>query len=465
MENFDVVIIGGGPGGYVCAVRSAQSGLKTALVEQKDLGGVCLNLGCIPSKALLRNAELAHLLRTNAHSYGIQMDNLSLDYGAAFKRSRQVSQRLTKGVGFLMKKHCVSVFNGRGTLSGPTEVQVALADGSIQALNASNIVLATGAHPTVVPGMEPDGEKILDYSHAILLEQLPKSALIIGGGAIGVEFATIWSAYGVEVHLVEMLPHILPAEDDEAAAELTKALTKRGVKVYAGTKVLSVEKTADGTRASLVNEAGELSLETQLTLVAVGFKPNSGGLGLEGLGAALDQRGFVIVDGQMRTNIPGVRAIGDVTGKLLLAHAASGMGILCAESIAGLPTRELDYRMIPRATYSQPQVASFGYTEAQAAQAGFSVRVGKFPFQANGKALGYGEYAGYVKLIVNAENEALLGASIVGPDAAELLPELTLAQANGLPVSAIAANIHAHPTLSEAVMEAAEAAEGRAIHI
>jgi dihydrolipoamide dehydrogenase len=465
MENFDVVIIGGGPGGYVCAVRSAQSGLKTALVEQKDLGGVCLNLGCIPSKALLRNAELAHLLRTNALSYGIQMDNLSLDYGAAFKRSRQVSQRLTKGVGFLMKKHCVSVFNGRGALSGPTEVQVALADGSTQALNANNIVLATGAHPTAVPGMQPDGEKILDYSHAILLEQLPKSALIIGGGAIGVEFATIWSAYGVEVHLVEMLPHILPAEDDEAAAELTKALTKRGVKVYAGTKVLSVEKTADGTRASLVNEAGELSLETQLTLVAVGFKPNSGGLGLEGLGAALDQRGFVIVDGQMRTNIPGLRAIGDVTGKLLLAHSASGMGILCAESIAGLPTRELDYRMIPRATYSQPQVASFGYTEAQAAQAGFSVRVGKFPFQANGKALGYGEYAGYVKLIVNAENETLLGASIVGPDAAELLPELTLAQANGLPVSAIAANIHAHPTLSEAVMEAAEAAEGRAIHI
>jgi len=465
MENFDVVVVGAGPGGYVSAVRAAQLGFKAALVEQKDLGGVCLNIGCIPSKALLRNAELAYLLRTNAHSYGIQMDNLSLDYSAAFKRSRQVSQRLTKGVGFLMKKHGISVFNGRGSLLSPTEVQVEAGDGSSQTLGAKHVILATGAHPAVVPGMEPDGDKILDYSHAIMLEQLPKSALIIGGGAIGVEFATIWSAYGVEVHLVEMLPHILPAEDDEAAAELTKALGKRGVKVYAGTKVLAVEKIEGGTRVSLANDAGEQSVETELTLVAVGFKPNSRDLGLERLGVTLDPRGFVMVDGQMRTNVPGVRAIGDLTGKLLLAHTASTMGILCAESIAGLPTRELDYRMIPRATYSQPQVASFGYTEAQAIQAGFSVKVGKFPFQANGKALGYGEYGGYVKLIANAANGLLLGASIVGPDAAELLPELTLAQANGLPVSAIAENIHAHPTLSEAVLEAAEAAEGHAIHI
>jgi dihydrolipoamide dehydrogenase len=269
----------------------------------------------------------------------------------------------------------------------------------------------------------------------------------------------------VEVHLVEMLPHILPAEDEEAAAELTKAFARRGVKVHAGTKVLGVEKIDRGTRLSLSNEVGEQSVETDLTLVAVGFKPNSSDLGLEALGVGLDQRGFVVVDGQMRTNVPGVRAIGDLTGKLLLAHTASTMGILCAESIAGLPTRELDYRMIPRATYSQPQVASFGYSEAQAVQAGFSVKLGKFPFQANGKALGYGEYGGYVKLIANPENDVLLGASIVGPDAAELLPELTLAQANGLPVSAIAANIHAHPTLNEAVMEAAEAVEGHAIHI
>jgi len=393
------------------------------------------------------------------------VDNLSLDYGAAYKRSRQVSQRLTKGVGFLMKKHGISVYSGRGFLLSPSEVRVDASDGGSQTLSAKNIILATGAHPVVVPGMEPDGEKILDYAHAIMLEKLPKSALIIGGGAIGVEFATIWSAYGTDVHLVEMLPHILPAEDDEAAAELTKAFAKRGVQVHAGTKVVSVEKNESGTRVMLVNEVGEQSVDTELTLVAVGFKPNSKDLGLEQLGVQLDQRGFVTVDGQMRTNVPGIRAIGDLTGKLLLAHTASTMGTICAESIAGLPTRELDYRMIPRATYSQPQVASFGYSEAQAVQAGFQVRVGKFPFQANGKALGYGEYGGYVKLITNAEDGQILGASIVGPDAAELLPELTLAQANKLPASAIAANIHAHPTLSEAVLEAAEAALGHAIHI
>jgi len=393
------------------------------------------------------------------------VDNLSLDYGAAYKRSRQVSQRLTKGVGFLMKKHGISVYSGRGFLLSPSEVRVDASDGGSQTLSAKNIILATGAHPVVVPGMEPDGEKILDYAHAIMLEKLPKSALIIGGGAIGVEFATIWSAYGTDVHLVEMLPHILPAEDDEAAAELTKAFAKRGVQVHAGTKVVSVEKNESGTRVMLVNEVGEQSVDTELTLVAVGFKPNSKDLGLEQLGVQLDQRGFVTVDGQMRTTVPGIRAIGDLTGKLLLAHTASTMGTICAESIAGLPTRELDYRMIPRATYSQPQVASFGYSEAQAVQAGFQVRVGKFPFQANGKALGYGEYGGYVKLITNAEDGQILGASIVGPDAAELLPELTLAQANKLPASAIAANIHAHPTLSEAVLEAAEAALGHAIHI
>ena len=465
MENFDVVVIGGGPGGYVSAIRAAQLGLKTALVEQKALGGVCLNLGCIPSKALLRNAELAYLLRVNASAFGIAMDNLRLDYGAAYKRSRQVSQRLTKGVAFLMKSRDISVYYGRGFLLSPREVRVDASDGSSQTIAAKNIVLATGAHPVVVPGMEPDGEKILDYVHAILLEKLPKSALIIGGGAIGVEFATIWSAYGTEVHLVEMLPHILPAEDEEAAAELTKAFAKRGVKIYAGTKVLALEKTETGTRAKLAAESGELSLETDLTLVAVGFRPNSKDLGLQQLGVQLDQRGFVVVDGSMRTNIPGIRAIGDLTGKLLLAHTASSMRIICAENIAGLPVRELDYRMIPRATYSQPQVASFGYTEAQAVQAGFKVRAGKFPFQANGKALGYGEYGGYAKLITNEENGEILGASIVGPDAAELLPELILAQANRLPISAIAQSVHAHPTLSEVVMEAAEAALGHAIHL
>jgi len=313
--------------------------------------------------------------------------------------------------------------------------------------------------------MEPDGEKILDYEDAILLQQLPKSAVIIGAGAVGVEFATVWSAYGVEVHIVEMLPHILPAEDDEAAAELSKAFRKRGVKIHAGTKVQSVQKTENGVEVQIAGEKGEEKITAETVLVAVGFKPNSSNIGLENVGVAVDQRGFVQIDDSMATNIPGIRAIGDVTGKLLLAHTASTMGIICAEVIGGLPARKLDYRMIPRATYTQPQVASFGYTEKQAQEAGYNVRTGKFPFMANGKALGYGETAGYIKLVVNEDNNQLLGASLVGPEVSELLPELTLAQANGLTVEAIAQNIHAHPTLSEVLMEAAEAAEGHAVHL
>ena len=465
METFDVVVIGSGPGGYVSAIRAAQLGLKVAIVERKALGGVCLNIGCIPSKALLRNAELVYFMRTQSADFGIQAENLTFDYSAAYKRSRQTSERLTKGVSFLLKKNNITVVEGHGEIANPGEVLVRTVDGRMQTLSTRNVVLATGAHPTVIPGMEPDGEKILDYEDAILLQELPKSAVIIGAGAVGVEFATVWSAYGVEVHIVEMLPHILPAEDDEAAAELSKAFRKRGVKIHAGTKVQSVQKIENGVEVQIVGEKGEATLTAEAVLVAVGFKPNSTNIGLEKMGVAVDQRGFVQIDERMATNIPGIWAIGDVTGKLLLAHTASTMGIICAEVIAGLPARKLDYRMIPRATYTQPQVASFGYTEKQAQEAGFNVRTGKFPFMANGKALGYGESTGYIKIVIDENNNQLLGASLVGADVSELLPELTLAQANELPVEAIAQNIHAHPTLSEVLMEAAEAAVGHAIHL
>ena len=464
MKQFDVVVVGAGPGGYVSAIRAAQLGKKVAIVERKYMGGVCLNVGCIPSKALLRNAELANILRTEAKEFGIQAENLHLDYGAAFKRSRQVSERLTKGVDFLMKKNKIEVLRGSGQLSGPSKVTVQLAEGGSEELQAAHIILATGAQPVVIPGMEPDGEKILDYSHAIMLEALPESAVIIGGGAIGVEFATIWSGFGVQVDLVEMLPHLLPNEEEDAAAELTKAMGKRGVKVHAGTKVKSVTKNESGTEVVLEGEKGEERVQAAVTLVAVGFRPNSANLGLEALGVAMDRRGFVQVDERMATNVPGIWAIGDLTGKLLLAHAASAMGMRAAENIAGLPTRKLDYRMIPRAVYSTPQVASFGLTEAQAKEAGYQVKVGKFNFQANGKALGLGEYTGYAKIITDEKYGEVLGASVVGPEASELLPELTLAQANELTVTEIAGNIHAHPTLSEALMEAAEAAEGHSIH-
>ena len=465
METFDVVVIGSGPGGYVSAIRAAQLGLKVALVEQKALGGVCLNIGCIPSKALLRNAELVYLMRTQAAEFGIHAENVTFDYNAAYKRSRKTSERLTKGVSFLLKKNNITVVEGHGEIANPGEVLVRTVDGRMQTLSTRNVVLATGAHPTVIPGMEPDGEKILDYEDAILLQELPKSAVIIGAGAVGVEFATVWSAYGVEVHIVEMLPHILPAEDDEAVAELSKAFRKRGVKIHAGTKVQSVQKTENGVEVQIAVEKGEATLTAETVLVAVGFKPNSSNIGLEKVGVAVDPRGFVQIDERMATNIPGIWAIGDVTGKLLLAHTASTMGTICAEVIAGLPARKLDYRMIPRATYTQPQVASFGYTEKQAQEAGFNVRTGKFPFMANGKALGYGESTGYIKIVIDENNNQLLGASLVGADVSELLPELTLAQANELPVEAIAQNIHAHPTLSEVLMEAAEAAVGHAIHL
>ena len=465
MKQFDVVVVGAGPGGYVAAIRASQLGLKTAVIDKQWLGGVCLNVGCIPSKALLHNAEIAHTLLTKANDYGFSFDNLQLDYSAAFKRSRQASQRLTKGVAFLMKKNNIEVIEGTATLAGAGNIKVELKAGGEEEIEAKDIILATGAHATVIPGMEPDGEKLLDYVHAIMLEKLPKSAVVIGGGAIGVEFATIWSGYGVDVTIVEMLPHILPNEDEEAAAELVKAFRKRGVKVHAGTKVKSVTKTETGTSVLLEGEKGEETVEAEITLVAIGFKPNSQGIGLGEAGVQLDKRGFVEIDDRMATNVPGIWAIGDLTGKLLLAHTASAMGQICAENIAGQEERKLDYRMIPRAVFSDPQVASFGYTEAQAKEAGFDVKVGRFNFIANGKALGLDAGKGFVKVIIDEKYGELLGATLVGPEVSELLPELVLAQANELTVEEIARSVHIHPTLSEAIMEAAEAALGQAIHI
>ncbi|MDD3947991.1 MAG: dihydrolipoyl dehydrogenase [Anaerolineaceae bacterium] len=459
MKKFDVVVIGSGPGGYVAAINTAQMGLKTAIIEKKWIGGVCLNVGCIPSKSLLHNADLAHTLLNKSKEFGISFENLELDYSAAFQRSRQVSQRLSKGVNFLMKKNDIEVIEGEAKLTAPGKLKVALTAGGEEDVEAADIILATGAHATVIPGMEPDGEKILDYVHAIMLESLPKSAVIIGGGAIGVEFATIWSGYGVEVSLVEMLPHILPNEDEEAAAELTKALKKRGVKVHAGTKVKSVTKNDAGTSVLLESEKGEEAIEAEITLVAVGFKPSSHGLGLEEVGVEMDKRGFVQVDERMATSVPGIWAIGDVTGKLLLAHTASAMGAVCAANIAGLEAQKLDYRMIPRAVFSDPQVASFGYTEAEAKEAGFDVKVGRVNFIANGKAQGLGAGVGFAKIITDAKYGELLGAALVGPEVSELLPELVLAQANELTVTEIAHSVHIHPTLSEALMEAAQSME------
>jgi dihydrolipoamide dehydrogenase len=465
MAEYDVIVIGAGPGGYVCAIRAAQLGLKTAIVEKEFLGGICLNVGCIPSKALLKNADVAHTLRERGSEFGFQVEGLKLDYGAAVKRSRQVSDRLVKGVGFLMKKNKIDVYEGAATFVDARMLDVALKDGSKEQLTAKNIVVATGASAAMIPGVEADGERVLTYWEAILQESLPKSVVIIGAGAIGLEFATVWSAYGAEVTLVEMLPRIAPLEDEEVSKELARAFKKRGIKMLTGTKVEGIETLKTKVKVSVSGPDGEQVLDADQALVAIGFKPNSKGFGLEKTGAKLSERGFIEIDERMATNVPGLWAIGDVTGKLMLAHVASAMGIICAEHISGVESVTLDYRMMPRATYSSPQIASFGYTEAEAVEAGYEVKVGRFPFQANGKALGLGEGAGWVKLVTDAQYGEILGAHLVGPEVTELLPELTLAQMMELTPAEIARNVHAHPTLSEALMEAAHDAEGHAIQM
>ncbi len=464
-ENYDVVVIGAGPGGYVAAIRAAQLGQKTAIVDKEWLGGVCLNVGCIPSKSLLKNAEVAHTLRERGKEFGFSFENLKLDFGVAVKRSRQVSDRLVKGVGFLMKKNNITVHMGTAKLTAKDTVAVTDKDGKVIELKAKNIIVATGA-TTAVPGAwKVDGEKVVTYLEAILQEKLPKSVIVIGSGAIGVEFSTVWSSYGVEVTIVEMLPRLVPLEDEEVSHELDKAFKKRGIKSLLGHKVESVEATKTGVKVTVSAEGPTKVLEADQAMVAIGFRPNSKGLGLEEVGVKISERGFVEIDERMATNVPGIWAIGDVTGKLMLAHVGSAMGIVCAENIAGAETVKLDYEMMPRATYCQPQIASFGITEAQAKERGYTVKVGRFPFQANGKALGLGDYAGWVKIVVDEKYGEILGAHMIGPEVTELLPELTLAHMLELTPHEIARNIHAHPTLSEVLMEAAHGAEGQAIHI
>jgi len=465
MSDYDVVVIGAGPGGYVCAVRAAQLGLKPAVVEKQWRGGVCLNVGCIPSKALLKNADVAHTLRERGRELGFSFENLKLDYSVAVKRSRQVSDRLVKGVGFLMKKNNIDVHNGVAKITGRDMVQVTAQDGKTTDLKTKNIVIATGASVAVPPGWNIDGQKIVTYLEAILQEKLPKSAVVIGAGAIGVEFATVWNSYGVEVTVVEMLPRLVPLEDQEVSDELAKAFKKRKINVLTNHKVQSLEAIENGVKVVVAGEGGEKTIEAEQALVAIGFRPNGRGLGLEEIGVKLSERGAVEIDERMATNVPGIWAIGDVTAKLMLAHVGSAQGILCAENIAGVETTTLNYEMMPRATYCQPQVASFGLTEAQAKERGYELKVGRFPYQANGKALGLGEAAGWVKLITDAKYGEILGAHMIGPEVTELLPELTLAQMMELTAEEISRNVHAHPTLSEALMEAAHAAEGHSINI
>jgi dihydrolipoamide dehydrogenase len=464
-ESFDTIVLGAGPGGYVAAIRAAQLNQKTAIVDKQWLGGVCLNVGCIPSKSLLRNAEIAHTLRERGKEFGFSMDNLKLDYGVAFTRSRQNADRLAKGVGFLMKKNNITVFMGEAKFKNKNGMVVTDKDGKATELNFKNVIVATGATAAVPAAWKVDGKKVVTYLEAILQDHLPKSVIIIGSGAIGVEFATVWSSYGVDVTIVEMLPSLVPLEDEEVSKELKKAFDKRGIKSMVGTKVESVEATATGAKVKVSAGGKESTLEAEQALVAIGFRPNTKGIGLEEAGVKLNERGFIEINEKMQTSVPNFYAIGDVTGKLMLAHVASAMGIIAAENIAGAETITLDYEMMPRATYCQPQIASFGLTEAQAKERGYNVKIGRFPFQANGKALGLGDSAGWVKLVMDEKYGELLGAHMIGPEVTELLPELTLAHMMELTPHEIARNVHAHPSLSEALMEAAHAAQGMPISI
>ncbi|MBK7200297.1 dihydrolipoyl dehydrogenase [Candidatus Amarolinea dominans] len=467
--TYDVVVLGGGPGGYVAAIRASQLGQKTALIESEALGGVCLNWGCIPSKALLKNAEVVNTLQ-RGKEFGFAFENLTLDFTVAYQRSRQVSERLVKGIGSLMRKNKIDVFEGRGVLRSAGEIDVTLNKGGSEVVKAKHIILATGARARGLPGLELDGERIMGYRQAIVQQQAPKRALIVGAGPIGMEFAYVWRSYGAEVTVIEMLPQVLPLEDDEVSAEVAKAFKKMGVNVLTSTRTEGAERAGDGVtvRVKQVDSGAESSLEADLMLVATGVLPNSANIGLESVGVKVNRGGFVEVDEYLRTNVPGIYAIGDLTGKLALAHVASAQGIVAVEHIAGHETTPLSdekYTDMPRCTYCNPQVASLGLTEKQARAKGLEIKVGKFPFIANGKALGLGEREGFVKIIADARYGEILGAHLVGPEVTELLPELVLAKTWELTPEEIARSVHAHPTLSEVIMEASHGVFGAAIHM
>ncbi len=437
-----------------------------AVVEEKYWGGVCLNVGCIPSKALLRNAELAHLLTHEAKTFGIRIDGqVSFDYGEAFRRSRKVADGRVKGVHYLMKKNKIKEFDGRGTFVDPHTLQVTGYDGETRTIGFDHCIIATGATPKLLPGTRRTS-RVVTYEEQILAEDLPRSIVIAGAGAIGVEFAYVLHNYGVKVTIVEFLDRMTPLEDAEVSAELAKQYRRLGIDVLTSTRVEGIDESGPQVRVTVTAKDGtQKVLEADKVLQAIGFAPNVEGYGLEATGVRVTERGAIDVDGRCRTSVPHIYAIGDVTAKLMLAHAAEAMGVVAAETIAGAETMELDYTMIPRATYCQPQIASFGYTEAQARELGHDVKVAKFPFTANGKSHGLGDATGFVKLISDAKYGELLGGHLIGPDVTELLPELTLAQQWDLTVHEIARNVHAHPILGEAVKEAVHGLAGHMINM
>ena len=459
-SEYDVVVVGAGPGGYVAAIRAGQLGLKTAIVEREALGGVCLNWGCIPSKALLKNAEVVSYFH-RAEEFGLSFDNFKADYAAAVDRSRKVVDRNVRGVAYLLRKNKVDHITGEGRLTARGRVTVA-PDGTT--LNAKNVILATGSSPRTVPSLPIDGDKVISSRESIVLKDLPNSLVIVGAGAIGVEFAYLYHTYGVEVTLVEMLPRIVPTEDIEISQQLERSFSRSGINIMTGAGVTGLEHSADGLKVKVEKDGVEQAIPCDKVLVAIGVQPNSDGLGLEELGIETS-RWSIQIDDNMATNVPGVFAIGDVTGKMALAHVASAQGVAAVEHIAGRETQTLDYSLMPRATYCQPQIASFGLSEEEAREQRYEVKVGKFNVQANGKALAMGETEGMVKLVVDAKYGELLGGHMIGPEVTELLGELALTKLLEGTSLEMGWAVHPHPTISEMLKEAALDAQGRALHM
>ena len=460
-NHFDVLVLGAGPGGYVAAIRASQLGKKVGVVEEKYWGGVCLNVGCIPSKALLKNAELAHTLTHEKDLFGIEGD-ATMSYGPTHARSRKVSDGIVKGVHYLMKKNKITEINGWGTLKSATEIDV---DGTTY--TCDSLILATGAKVRMLPGMQTS-DNVVTYEEQILDSELPSSIIIGGSGAIGVEFAYVMKNFGVDVTIVEFLDRMVPTEDADVSKELLKHYKKLGVKVLLSTKVENVEDTGSGVKVTVspADGNGESEvLEADKMLAAFGFAPRLEGYGLEATGVRTTDRGAIEADEYGRTNVENVYAIGDVTGKMMLAHVAEAQGIVVAEVIAGEETMPVEIDFIPRATYCQPQIGSFGYSEAQAKEKGYDVKTATFPFSANGKAMGLGHAVGFVKVVADAQYNEILGAHMIGPDVTELLPALTLAQKWDLTADEISRNVFAHPTLSEAVKEAVEGIAGHMINL
>jgi dihydrolipoamide dehydrogenase len=463
-ETFDILIIGAGPGGYVAAIRAAQLGFKTAIVEEKHLGGICLNWGCIPTKALLRSAEVYRSMQ-HAEAYGLSCGKPGFEPAAVVRRSREIAKRLNNGVAFLLKKNAVKVYDGRARLTGPGKVAVAKDGKVIAELQATHVILATGARPRVVPGLEPDGKLIWTYFEAMVPEAMPRSLLVVGSGAIGIEFASFYRTLGAEVTVVEILPQILPAEDEEIAALARKELEKQGIRILTGAKVTGIRKGPAGVGAAIEGPDGAKSEVTADRVIsAVGVVGNVEELGLEALGVPAEA-GRVAVDGHGRTSVAGIYAVGDVAGAPMLAHKAEHEGVLCVEKIKGLDVHPLDKAKVPGCTYCHPQVASVGLTERHARERGHELRIGRFPFRGNGKAIALGEDQGLVKTVFDRKSGELLGAHMVGAEVTELIQGFAVAMNLETTESELMATVFPHPTLSEMMHEAVLDAYGRVIHM